>query len=108
MQGFWAILPSFLAPESTSRVFSSTYCHLFFLFQQALLKSQFQCIAFLEGSYLPSLDHPRKGIFMLVNNSLILPAYLDKKASAQQENGVWKQGEINCFSCYLCSTLVSI
>ncbi|MBW4424715.1 MAG: hypothetical protein KME50_09750, partial [Nostoc desertorum CM1-VF14] len=36
MQGFWAILPSFLAPEYTSRVFLSTDCHLFFLFQQAL------------------------------------------------------------------------
>jgi hypothetical protein len=40
MQGFWAILPSFLAPEYTSRVFLSTDCHLFFLFQQALIRQR--------------------------------------------------------------------
>jgi hypothetical protein len=37
MQGYWAILPSFLAPESTYLLFSSRYCLLFFLFQQALI-----------------------------------------------------------------------
>ncbi|MBW4425507.1 MAG: hypothetical protein KME50_13925, partial [Nostoc desertorum CM1-VF14] len=51
MQGFWAILPSFLAPEYTSRVFLSTDCHLFFLFQQALLKSTWAINLVLREAY---------------------------------------------------------
>lgn len=63
------------------------------------LKDKFQCIAFLEGSYLPSADNLGKGILVLADGS-ILPAYLDKQAIALRAIGKWKEEEIRCFNCY--------